>query len=307
MLKAVIFDLIEISDNSSLHNESPIPFLNQLVADLQMNKIQVINIRASFHQSEDRLLAYALLLKQLQIHSSECVTITDTSCGFISARNIGITCIAYYNPKLPYQDLFQAAILVEGFDEVDFCFVNRIYQYDHMEAVTILTTPNFIIRELSVDDIEDLSSIYSDPSIRMFVNDFNESLDLEKEKLLAYIRNIYHFYGYGLWGVFLKETNQLVGRCGVEYKQLDDEDVYELGYLLTKHYQGLGYAKEFVTAVIHYCFLELNLPFLIAIIDIDNIPSIHLAERVGMQRIGTCTRNSRTCYKYKVINSYVLP
>jgi RimJ/RimL family protein N-acetyltransferase len=305
LLKAVIFDLCGITDNSSLLKESSIPFLNQLVVDLQKNKIRVVNLTSAFHQSDDRSLAYSFVLKQLQVHSSECVTITDTFYGLLSARNNGTTCIGYHNPQIAYQDLFKAAILVEGFEEVDYCFINRIFQYDHMEAVTILATPNFIIRELSVDDIEDLSIIYNEPSIRVFVSDFNEPLGLEKEKLKAYIKNIYHFYGYGLWGVFFKETNQLVGRCGVEYKHIDDEDIYELGYLLAKQYQGFGYAKEFVTAVIHYCFLELNLPYLIAIIDIDNLPSIHLAERVGMLRVGTCIRNTRTCYKYKTTNNLI--
>ena len=303
MLKAVIFDLSEISDNSSLHHETTIPFLNQLADDLHMNNVQIVDIASAFHKSDDRSLAYSILLKQLQVHSDECVTITDTYSGLISAKNIGTTCIGYHNPRIPSQDLFKAAILIEGFDEIDFSFVNRIYQYDHMEAVTILTTPNFIIREISVDDIEDLSVIYSDPSVRAFLYDFNDSLSIEMEKQKAYIKNIYHFYGYGLWGVFFRETNQLVGRCGVEYKQLDDEDIYELGYLLAKPYQGLGYANEFVSSVINYCFSELNLPYVIAVIDKDNIPSIHLAERLGMSNIGTCTRNHRVCYKYKSTNN----
>lgn len=302
MLKAVIFDLTEISDNSSLHIELPIPYLSQLIADLQKNKINIVNITAAFNNSSDRSLAYSTLLRQLQVHSSECVTITDTNCGLISAKNIGITCIGYDNPQLTSQDLFKAAILIEGFDEIDYSFVNRIYQNDHMEAVTILITPNFIIRELSVDDIEDLSIIYKDPSIRAFVYDLKDSLAIEKEKHRAYIKNIYHFYGYGLWGVYLKRTNQLVGRCGVEYKFVEDEANYELGYLLAKPYQGLGYAKEFVTAVINYCFMELKLPFLIAVIDIDNIPSIRLAKQVGMIKTGTCIRNNRTCYQYKITN-----
>ncbi len=302
MLKAVIFDLCEIPDICNSQHLAAIPFLNQLIVDLHKNKINAVNITPAFQATSDRISAYSILIKQLQVSFDECITITDTYYGLLSARKLGTTCIAYLNPNIHHQDLFKAAILVEGFDEIDYSFLNRVYQYDHMEAVTILTTDNFIIRELCVDDTENLLSIYRDPSVRAFFDNFEDSITDEKEKLEAYIKNIYHFYGYGLWGVYLKENNQLVGRCGVEYKLLEDEELYELGYLLAKPYQGLGYARQFVTAVINYCFSELKLPYLVAIIDKDNIASIRLAERVGMLSIGICKRNSHECYKYKIIN-----
>ncbi len=302
MLKAVIIDLCEIADISDSQHLAAIPFLEQLLIDLVKNEIKVVNMTPAFQSVNDRSSAYSILIKQLLVSSDECITITDTYYGLLSAGKLGITCIAYLNPNILNQDLYKAALLVEGFEEIDYSFLNRIYQYDHMEAATILTTDNFIIRELSVDDIENLLSIYRDPSVNAFFDDFVDSIMIEKEKLEAYIKNIYHFYGYGLWGVYQKENDQLVGRCGVEYKLLENEEIYELGYLLAKPYQGLGYAREFVTAVIDYCFLELNLPYLIAIIDKDNIASIHLAERAGMLNTGLCTRNSREYYKYKITN-----
>jgi RimJ/RimL family protein N-acetyltransferase len=303
LLKAVIFDLSQISDISSLHCESPVPFLNHLIADLHKNNIQTVNLASAFPNSNDRALAYSKLLMQLKVPSGECVTITDTDFGLLAAMNVGTTCIGYYNPQISRQDLYKAAVLVEGFDEIDFSFINKIYQYDHMEAVTILTTSNFIIRELSVEDIAELSIIYREASVRAFLDDFEDSLKIEKEKQEAYIKNVYHFYGFGLWGVFLKDNNHLVGRCGIEYKQFEGEDIYELGYLLAKPYQGLGYATEFVKAVINYCFLELAIPHIVAVIDINNTASIHLAERVGMLKCGTYKRNSRECYKYVIANN----
>ncbi len=304
MLKAVIFDLNEISDNHASRTQEPIPYLDQLKANLQGNGLQTANIASipdrPYNASCDRAAAYSILLQQLQVHPGECVAITDTYCGLMSARNACVTCIAYHNPDVPPQDLYKAPVLVEGFEEIDFSFINRVYQYDHLEPVTVVTTPNFIIRELSVGDIPELYLICSEPSIRAYLDDFNDTLAAEKEKQEAYIKNVYHFYGFGLWGVFLKETNQLVGRCGVEYKQLGPEEIYELGYLLAKPYQGFGYAREFVTGVLNYCFSKLKLPRVVAIIDKENIRSIHLAEQVGMRRMGTCSRNRRACYKYEI-------
>ncbi|MDD3172948.1 MAG: GNAT family N-acetyltransferase [Herbinix sp.] len=156
------------------------------------------------------------------------------------------------------------------------------------------------MRELTVDDINDLYQIYQQPKIREFLDDFGDSLEVERDKHKAYIQNIYRFYGYGLWGVFFKKSGRLIGRCGIEFKMLDQEEVYELGYLLDTTYQGHGYAKEFVLEVLHYCFFELEIHRIIAVIDKKNLRSIHLAEQVGMQRVGECIRNYRDCYKYEI-------
>lgn len=238
--------------------------------------------------------------KLLQQNPDECIVIEDSSNGINAAVAAGITSIGFVNPNSGNQDLRNATILVEGFDEVGYEFINKVYQYSHLEPITILTTERLIIRELSVDDIDSLFQICQNPKIREFLNDFNDSLEIEKEKYIAYIQNIYHFYGFGLWGVFLKESNQLIGRCGIELKTIDGTSEYEMGYLLDKPYQGQGYAREFTNAVINYSFHELQIPQIISIIDQRNIRSIHLANIVGMNKKGECIRNHHSCDIYMI-------
>jgi HAD superfamily hydrolase (TIGR01509 family) len=231
---------------------------------------------------------------------SECIVIEDSFNGVAAAEAAGMTSIGFINPNSGRQDLRKASMLVEGFDEVDYEFINKVYQYSHLLPATILTTEHFILRELSVEDIDEMYQLCKEPDIRRFLDNYSGSLEIEKEKHRSYIENIYHFYGYGLWGVFSKESGNLAGRCGVELKQLDGEKIYEIGYLLSKPLQGHGYAKEFVTAVINYCFHELNIQRIIAVIDINNERSIHLAEQVGMHRLGDCIRNNHNCFKYEI-------
>ncbi len=237
--------------------------------------------------------------KHLGVEPEECIVIEDSFHGVSAAVAAGMPCIGFVNPNSGNQDLRKATILVEGFDEVDYEFVNQVYQYSNLEPQTILTTEHFIVKELSVTDIEDLYQIYQQPEIKKFLDGIDD-LESEKEKHKAYIRNIYHFYGYGQWGVFYKENGILVGRCGIELKLLDGESIHEIGYLLSKDYQGCGYAKEFVTEIIKYCFLELDIRRIVAVIDKNNARSIHLAEQVGMCRIGECFRNNRECIKFLI-------
>lgn len=243
---------------------------------------------------------FLLAAERLGVLPEECLVIEDSCNGVTAAEAAGMISLGFINPNSGNQDLRKASMLVEGFDEIDYEFLIRVYQYAYSEPATILTTDNFIIRELSADDITELHRICMTPDIRPYLDDFEENIETEKEKHKAYIKNIYHFYGFGLWGVFFKADGRLVGRCGVEMKLLDGGKVYEIGYLLDKEYQGRGYAKEFVTEVLKYCFQELNLRRITAVIDKSNVRSIRLAEQVGMYRTGECTRNGRNCYKYEI-------
>lgn len=303
-----------------------IPYVIDLIRDLHNNGIKLsiassspasdiedvmdsLNIRQYFDcyvsgsmvaQPKPAPDIFLLAADRLGVDPSECIVIEDSFHGITAANAAGMACIGYINPNSGKQDLRKASFLVEGFDEIDYAYLNKIYQYAHNEPVTILTTEHFIIREMTVQDIEELFQICQDPDIKRYLDGFTNDLETEKEKHLAYIKNVYHFYCFGLWGVYYKGSGLLAGRCGIEYKLLDNEEIYEIGWLLAKPYQGHGYAREFVSQVMNYCFQKLNISCITAVIDRDNIKSVHLAEQIGMKRYGECIRNGRSCYKYRI-------
>jgi HAD superfamily hydrolase (TIGR01509 family) len=237
---------------------------------------------------------------QLGVDPSECIVIEDSYNGVTAAAAAGIVSIGFLNPNSGDQNLSSAAILVEGFDEVDYHFINTVYQHAYLQPATILTTERLILRELTQEDNSVLGEICNKPGIREHLTDYSGDLMLEGAKLEAYIRNVYQFYGYGLWGIFLKESNQLIGRCGIEYKVLDQEATYELGYLIDTGYQKLGYATEAVTATIQYSFQRLGVDRIIAVIAKDNIRSEQLAKKVGMKLISAINRNQQECLIYEI-------
>lgn len=243
---------------------------------------------------------FLLAAEHLGVSPEECIVIEDSFNGIKAAKAANMTCIGFYNPHSGNQNLSKADFIVEGFDEVDYNFVNQVYSITHKEPAIIATTDNLIIRELSDEDIDALCLLRSDHDIRTFINDIDENINIEKEKLKAYIKNVYSYYGYGLWGVFLKASGCLIGQCGIDLKTLDGEEIYELGYLLAKEYQGKGYAYEFVTAVIKYCFSNLDIDTITSIIEENNEKSIRLAKKIGMNEISTCYRNNKRCYKYEI-------
>ncbi len=81
----------------------------------------------------------------------------------------------------------------------------------------------------------------------------------------------------------LKENNQLVGYCGVVVEQIDGKDEKELGYRIDSRYWGQGLATEAASATVRYGFEQLNLPYLLGIVERANLASVRVLEKVGMR------------------------
>ena len=236
--------------------------------------------------------------KQLGVTPDECIVIEDSANGVNAAYAAGMTCIGYINPNTGKQDLGKAAYLVEGFDEINYEFINSVYRLEHWTASDITKTKRLILRELDVCDGAALYHVLQDEDIKTFCDTMTHSPEEEELRRMDYIRNVYKFYGYGLWGVFLRDCRELIGCCGIELKVSSGIGDYELSYLIAKAHRGLGYGYEAAEAAISYFIRSYNPDCIVAVIDKQNIPSQHLAAKLGMIRNGELIRSHRQCDKY---------
>lgn len=236
--------------------------------------------------------------KLLNISPKECIVIEDSTHGVKAACSAGMTCIGFLNPNSGKQDLGLASYLVEGFDEIDYEFIHQVYQEVHRTGSEIVSTDRLIIKELQSSDGEALYHIKKNLDFTASFGDRSASPEEEEERLEAYIRNIYRFYGYGQWGVYLKDSGKLIGCCGIELKNLDGVGEYELSYVIAEGYRRQGYAYEAAHAVLHYFIGHYQPDRILAVIDKENIPSRQLAGRLGMSVSGLVLRNGRECYRY---------
>lgn len=146
----------------------------------------------------------------------------------------------------------------------------------------VIETPRLILREFIPEDLAGLYRLYEESDVR-FIQPLSEDRDEELEKLKSYIHYIYGFYGFGLWAVCLKEDGRLIGRCGLQVEFIGDEGEYELGYMISGKYNGMGYAAEAVSAILEYAKEELEAPRVILRIHEDNQPSLRFAAKMGFQ------------------------
>ncbi len=200
-----------------------------------------------------------------------------------------------------YQELeehmfLQADMVVEGFEEVDFIFLEHVYERHHNIPWTILETGRLVVRELSLSDLDELFKMYAEKGM----TDYMEGLypyEKEKEYQEAYIENMYRFYGYGMWLVFEKQTGKLVGRAGIEHREELGNDL-ELGYAVRTSCQRKGYAYEVCSAILQYAQEELSAEKVHCLIETENEASVKLAEKLKFYNTGSCFINGKEMLDY---------
>ncbi len=92
---------------------------------------------------------------------------------------------------------------------------------------------------------------------------------------------------YGLMALVHRETNELIGQCGLLTQEVDHEPVLEIGYHLFPQHWKQGYATEAATFFKNLGFKNAYANELVSIIDVGNHASEKVATRNGMKKIKT--------------------
>ena len=87
--------------------------------------------------------------------------------------------------------------------------------------------------------------------------------------------------GYGIWLVFSRETEKLIGFAGL----LQSDESPNLIYGVHPDFCGNGFATEAAKAVVDYAFDTLALDSVKADVDEPNVISVRILEKLGMRQI----------------------
>lgn len=155
--------------------------------------------------------------------------------------------------------------------------------------MTILETDRLILRELCLFDKKNLSLILQDNDV-MYAYEHAFS-DSEVDIWLNNQLRRYKEDGFSLWAVILKETNELIGQCGLTIQKIGNKEVVEVGYLFNKKYWHKGFATESAIACKNYAFNTLDIDEVYSIIRNNNMPSINVAKRNGMSLKGELVKH----------------
>jgi RimJ/RimL family protein N-acetyltransferase len=166
----------------------------------------------------------------------------------------------------------------------------------------ILETKRLILRHLEPGDLESLYAIYSDPEVRRYIPEGTLTYEETKEELEWFLNGHPEHPELGLWATIDKETNRLIGRCGLLPWTIEGRFEVEVAYLLAKEYWGQGLGTEAAQATLSYSIEKLGLSRLICLIDEENLASKKVAEKIGMtfEKEGRDEKGSFLLYSIEV-------
>lgn len=143
----------------------------------------------------------------------------------------------------------------------------------------ILTTDRLILREFEISDAQVMFELNSDEEVMKYTGDVRFNSVEESRKLIKDYPD-YEKNGFGRWAVISKKDKEFLGWCGL--KKHPDNTV-DIGYRFFQKYWNQGFASESAKACLEYGFAVLELEEIVANADCDNVASIRVMEKIGME------------------------
>ena len=162
------------------------------------------------------------------------------------------------------------------------------------EVIMVLETERLYFREMNQSDFNSLCKILQDEDT-MYAYEGAFS-DKEVQEWLDRQISRYQKWNFGLWAVILKETDEMIGQCGLTMQPWKETEVLEVGYLFNRLYWHKGYATEAAIACKNYAFKILKADEVCSIIRDTNIASQNVAVRNGMTMTDLWTKHYRGIY-----------
>jgi len=151
-----------------------------------------------------------------------------------------------------------------------------------------LETERLILREFRRDDLDAYAATMADPEVvrHLAIEPLSREDSFRRIFLSA---GQWPILGMGMWAVELKADGRMVGQLGFFDMERDMTPSLvgqpEMGWIFDSSVHGQGIAREACEAALQWADRELGPIEIPAIISVDNIPSMKLAERLGFVRV----------------------
>jgi RimJ/RimL family protein N-acetyltransferase len=135
----------------------------------------------------------------------------------------------------------------------------------------VIETERLVIRPFTAEEREPLLALWLDPA--------NERVyrDATPEQVRAWVAG-------APWGVWERESGELVGDCSLHFDAGFDE--WELSYGIRRDRWGRGYATEATRACVRHGFEQLGVAKIVADVEPANAGSRRVLEKCGFERVG---------------------
>jgi RimJ/RimL family protein N-acetyltransferase len=161
-------------------------------------------------------------------------------------------------------------------------FIIENYQFtgEHKMKEFFLKSTRIGFSTWNENDISDALELWGNPQVTKFiVAEGTMSKEKIQQRLKKEIENNNN-YNVQYWPIYLINTNENVGCCGVR-PYASENNILEIGIHLKEKYWGKGLAQEACSTVIKYAFKTLNANALFAGHNPKNSASAQLLKKLG--------------------------
>jgi RimJ/RimL family protein N-acetyltransferase len=134
----------------------------------------------------------------------------------------------------------------------------------------VIETARLIIRPLAAGERSEMLALWFDTAHE------RATPDATPEQVRAWAEGV-------PWGVWERESGELVGDCSLHFDAGFGE--WELSYGFRRDRWGHGYATEAARACVRYGFEELGLEKIVADVDPANAASARVLENCGLEQV----------------------
>lgn len=219
------------------------------------------------------------LEEQLGTYREQALYISDSPGCIAELLERGLAALIYYHERNRQESFPKCRYGMEELQDIDAEYLERVFRRYVDLPWDILETKHCRLRETTVGDVETFWEMYADPAITRYTEGLYPTIEEEEAYIRAYIRNVYHFYEFGVWTILHKRTGEVLGRAGLSVR--DGYEEPELGYVIGTSYQRKGYAYEVCKGILDYAANCLGYTEVGALVHKENLASIALLKKLG--------------------------
>ena len=140
-----------------------------------------------------------------------------------------------------------------------------------------INTPRLTLRSFETRDAADLLAYLSQPIPSCFAGDKITSIDEARAKIAKRQKDGDYI------AVCLNDADRVIGEI---FFVKEEPDTYSVGWNFNEQFHGKGYASESAHAFIDFLFHKANARRVYAYVEVDNMASQKLCERLGFRQEG---------------------
>lgn len=153
------------------------------------------------------------------------------------------------------------------------------------KAFPELATKRLRLRRFRASDRDGLHLCFGDPVAMRYWNTPPCKSLAETDRWVKALMQAKSPHTWLGWAVAKKRSDHCIGMVNYHHRELRNRRL-EIGYILSPALQGQGFMTEALQAMLAYCFKDLNVHRVEALIDPGNKDSIRLAKRLGFRLEG---------------------